>query len=166
MLSKRKIGDKQLKILMNKYKFPEDIKKVPGDFSILLGKPGVWACYGISRDNPTGWVCLNVGQSNDIGKEMRRDKEYSRGVFHHRPGVYKNYLGKELFCFERPNNKPLTTRERVWFDIGKKYKNLLFVVISDSKDEKERLTIEEQYAKNHNALYWNASPEQKKLKKK
>ena len=151
-----------LKINLNKRKFPEDVKKVVGKFSDYLNQAGVWACYGLSLYNKSQeWVCLNVGQSIDIGREMRTNRKYSRGEFNNKKGEYKNYRGEVIFTFNRPKNKPITSRQRVWYHIGNNYKSLYFVIIQTSDKEDERLNIEMEYAKKHNAVYWNKSPKQK-----
>ena len=165
MIGKREIYNKSLEINLKEHKFPEENQHVVDDFRKYINKPGVWACYGITKDNPTNTlVCLNVGESDDIGTEMRVDHEYSMGKFNHRKGCYKNYEGKVLFTFDRPKNKPISTRERVWHDIGQKYERLCFVIVCESSEREERLKKEEEYALEHKALYWNPSPKQKRCK--
>jgi hypothetical protein len=68
-----------------------------------------------------------------------------------------------VFTFVRPKNEPINTRERVWYNIGKNYKCLYFVIVSESSDRNERLKIEELYAKKNEALYWNPAPGQRSL---
>ncbi len=165
MIGKRDIENLSFKINMEKRNFPVKDLPVVGDFRKYIRKPGVWACYGIKKDAPDNeWVCLNVGENADIGTEMRLDREYSRGKFNHRDGIYKNYKGDEVFTFVRPKNEPVNRRERVWYDIGEKFNCLYFVIVSESSDEDERLRIEEQYARAHDALYWNPSPKQRRCK--
>ncbi|MBP1562945.1 MAG: hypothetical protein J6C38_04445 [Oscillospiraceae bacterium] len=166
MIAKSIMRNLSLKINLEKRNFPEDVKKVVGDFSKYLKTEGVWACYGIPKDISSGWVCLNVGQSRYIGKEMRTNSEYSKGIFRNKVGSYKNYNGDVIFTFDRPKNKPVTIRQRVWYDIGKKYKSLFFVIISESQNKEERLAIEMEYAIKNKAIYWNKSPEQKKKPEK
>ena len=153
-----------LKINLNKLKFPEDVKNVVGNFSDYLNKAGVWACYGLPLYNKSQeWVCLNVGQSIDIGREMRTNRKYSRGEFNNKKGEYKNYRGEVIFTFNRPKNKPITSRQRVWNHIGKKYKHICFVIVEISDDKMNRLKTEMDYAIKHEAIYWNKSPEQNKI---
>ncbi len=162
MIGKRDLENISLKINMKKRNFPVEVSLVVGDFREYENKPGVWACYGIKKKAPDNeWVCLNVGESDNIGKEMRLDRKYSGGKFNHRAGIYKNYKGDKVFTFVRPKKRPISSRERVWYDIGKKFKCLYFVIVSESSDENERLRIEGQYARDHDALYWNPSPKQK-----
>ena len=163
MIEKSKTRNITLKINLEKRNFPEDVSKVVGDFSKYLNTEGVWACYGIPKDNSSSWVCLNVGQSRRIGVEMRTNREYSKGIFRNKDGSYKNYKGDVIFTFDRPKNKPITIRQRVWHDIGKKYKSLFFVIVSESLNKEERLAIEMEYAIKNKAIYWNKSPEQKKI---
>ena len=139
---------------------------VQGDFSNFLHTSGVWACYGINKKKPSGWKCLNVGQSKRIGIEMRNDLNYSRGKFSHKQGEYRNYNNKKIFEFKRPNNEPITIQERVWKHIGDNFENLHFIVILDSDDEDERLIKEMNFAEKEEAVYWNYSPKQRKLKAK
>ena len=94
---------------------------------------------------------------------MRVSRRYSKGQFKHRSGVYRNYRGEVVFTFVKPKNEPITTRERVWHNIGKNYNSLYFVILSESSDRDERLSIEDKYARDNGALYWNPSPKQKKL---
>ena len=166
MIAKSKMRNYSLKINLKKRNFPEDVTKVVGDFLKCLKTEGVWACYGIPKDNSSSWVCLNVGQSRYIGKEMRTNSEYSKGIFRNKVGSYKNYKGDVIFTFDRPKNKPVTIRQRVWYDIGKKYKSLFFVIVSESQNKEERFDIEMDYAQKNNAIYWNKSPEQKKKPEK
>lgn len=140
------------------------------DFAEYINKAGVWACWGKDKKDKENsqWVCLNVGSGKTIGIEMRGDLKYSRHEFNHKRGVYKNYLGKEVFTFDRPMNEPITIRERVWDHIGHNYTNLVFVIVLLSADEgeeksleAERLEVEKKYAHDHEAMYWNPSPRQK-----
>lgn len=163
MIGKRKINNISLKINLKKRKFPEEPQKVVGDFSKYVHKAGVWACYGIKKDDSANWVCLNVGQSIDIGKEMRVNRMYSKGIFKNKEGIYKNYKGNKVFTFDRPRNKPITTRQRVWSHIGENYKCLYFVIVCESSDKNERLKKEKEYAEKNEALYWNPAPGQKSL---
>lgn len=160
MLGKRKLNNISIKINLEKRNFPEKTSKVVGDFSKYVKKAGVWACYGIPRDNSSSWVCLNVGQSSNIGVEMRTNCNYSKGIFNNKIGIYKNYKGEVIFTFDRPKDEPITSRQRVWNDIGKKYKCLYFVIVDESLDENERLTKEMEYAIKKEAIYWNKSPKQ------
>lgn len=163
MIKKREIDNLSLKINLIKRKFPESPAQVVSDFRNYIKKPGVWACYGIKKDDPSNtWVCLNVGESDDIGTEMRVDCRYSRGKFMHQKGCYKNYKGQVLFSFDRPNDVPLNTRERVWHDIVRNYMSLYFVIVCESSDRNKRLKEEKNYALKHEALYWNPSPTQKR----
>lgn len=139
---------------------------VQGDFSEFLHTPGVWVCYGINKKKPSGWECLNVGQSKNIGIEMRKDLRYSEGTYWHKKGIYKNYNKEKIFEFERPNDEPITIQERVWRHIRDNYENLHFVVILKSKDEDIRLLTEMKFAEDKQAKYWNYSPKQRKLKAK
>lgn len=161
MIGKRILKNKSLKINLKKRNFPEDSRRVVGDFSKYIGKAGVWACYGMEKDGSADWICLNVGQSKDIGKEMRTNRMYSKGIFMNKPGVYTNYKGVELFRFDRPKNEPVSTRQRVWKDIGDKYKCLYFVIVFESEDEKARLKEEKTYATKNEAQYWNYAPGQR-----
>ena len=163
MIGRRRLDDISLKINLNKRNFPESPQKVVGKFSRYIKKAGVWACYGMKKDGSEKWVCLNVGQSNDIGTEMRLNRKYSNGKFNNKKGVYKNYKGDEIFTFDRPRNKPITTRQRVWNHIGENYKSLYFVIVCESEDINERLRIEKEYAEKKEAIYWNPAPGQRTL---
>ena len=79
---------------------------------------------------------------------------------------YRNYNNKKIFEFKRPNNEPITIQERVWKHIGDNFENLHFIVILDSDDEDERLIKEMNFAEKEEAVYWNYSPKQRKLKAK
>ena len=139
---------------------------VQGDFSNFLHTSGVWACYGINKKKPLGWKCLNVGQSKNIGIEMRKDLKYSKGRFSHKQGIYKNYNNDKIFDYERPKDKAITSQERVWKHIGDNFENLHFIVILNSDDEDKRLEKEMKFAEKEEAVYWNYSPKQRKLKAK
>ena len=160
MIGKRRLDNISLKINLRKRNFPEEQQKVVSDFSKYVKKAGVWACYGLKKDDLTRWVCLNVGQSNDIGTEMRVNRKYTRGKFNNKKGIYKNYKGEVVFTFDRQQNKPITTRQWVWSHIGENYTSLYFVIVCESLDKDERLKTEEKYAKDNNALYWNPAPGQ------
>lgn len=163
-MGRRKIDNISLKINLKKRNFPEASQNVVGDFSKYVNKAGVWACYGIKKDDSENhWVCLNVGESNNIGTEMRVSRKYSNRIFNNKKGIYKNYKGEVMFTFDRPRNKPITQRQRVWSHIGKNYKCLYFVIVSESSDREERLKIEKAYAEENNALYWNPAPRQRSL---
>ena len=59
MIKKREIDNLSLKINLIKRKFPESPAQVVSDFRNYIKKPGVWACYGIKKDDPSNtWVCL------------------------------------------------------------------------------------------------------------
>ena len=107
-------------------------------------------------------MCLNVGESNDIGREISVDKKYLKGIFNNHKGIYKNYKGETIFTYARPVNEPITTRQRVWKDIGDKYDDITFIIVSKESDKKKRQRIEMKYAEDNNALYWNPAPGQKK----
>ncbi|MCQ2515457.1 MAG: hypothetical protein MJ094_01175 [Saccharofermentans sp.] len=133
------------------YSFPEDKSQVVTDFKSNKKVAGVWACYGVPRDNGEEYVCLDVAQSSNIYREIRIDRMYSKGKNYNKKGVFKNYKGDEVFKFDRP----LSTRQRKWKDIGEKYQYLKFVIIKENCNEVERRRIEKAYAIKHKARYWN-----------
>ena len=161
MTTKKYEKNIQLKENLKEQGFPEDVSKVPEDFSCCVKTSGVWACWGKPKHNTlsnSDWICLQVGESTDIGTEMRMDRQYSMGKFYNHKGIYKNHAGHEIFDYDRP----LSKRQRVWKHIGENYTGLIFVIIGLSEDQEERLQMEERYALEKEAVYWNRSPKQRR----
>lgn len=98
--------------------------------------PGVWAIWGLDKDRQE--KCLTVGQSENIGKELRWTIR-----------VLSNKKLNEL-GFKAGN-----------WDHIQKYKVLEYRIIClNEKDFNKREQIEAIYAIKNNSLYWNPSPTQ------
>ncbi len=127
-----------------------NISEVTKGNSVKKLNSGVWALYGQSKVDKT-WKCLQVGQSKDIKKEIIVDAKL---LVKTKPkSVKKDYINQFAeHCFtydEYPN-----MREVLYYDIASKFKDLIFVLISNSEDEKKRKDIEKKFAWASHAKYW------------
>ena len=101
----------------------------------FLKIPGVYALYGCYKNSNKN-LCIDVAQSNDIGKEI---KSFIRKLF------IKNNIKQKI----------------KYKNIIKKFEKLKIKIINtDICLEEERLTIEAFYAKENNALIWRPEPDQ------
>lgn len=132
---------------------------------------GVWALWGRARkcifesynipleqmkninsksDNDYGWVCLQVGQSVDIRKEILEDIDLLNKPIAYSTD-YLNFRGENLFSHPSIHE----TRDWVHNDISRKIPTKAFVIVAKEIDKlKDRKEIESNYAKTMGAIYW------------
>ncbi len=115
-----------------------------------IGKPGVWTLYGKEKSDPDSrFYCLNVGKSEDVGREIL----YDVGCLNYLPFVrdgekkYINQFAEDCgFC-----DKTKMTQEYLYPYIVENYLCLTFVLIcNDSNDEE----CEKMFAWYTHARFW------------
>ena len=125
--------------------------------------PGVWILLGKEEYN-TPVVCLQVGQSKDIGGEIYRDITYLNDKnLAPTPKVYINQFGESMFPYEEyPNRAKL-----LYYEIAKKYNYLSFVCVAHGvKNNNLRKDIEKYVAYKTLSLYWVNGSQYKKERSK
>lgn len=114
--------------------------------------PGVWVLFGRNEDKI--WLCLQVGQSNDIGSEIKSDVQCISGNIKEQTNrTYINQFGNVVNGYRY--NIYLTPREQIYKQIGEKYLEFVFICIccgNDCKDKKK--SIEKYVAWKFRALFW------------
>lgn len=116
----------------------------------LLAKKGVWVLLGKTADNRI--VCLNVGKSTDIGREILYD--LSCLTFVNTPDNsnrdYINQFGE--YCGFQWNTDE--TQECLYPNLAAKYDLLVFMLAYTGKDSKVNGEMEYYIAHEYHALYW------------
>lgn len=111
--------------------------------------PGVWALFG--KNKKEKWECLQVGQSDKIVKEIALDCNYLKNsITEFQRKKYINQFGKcvgEYICYP-------DTKLQMYYEIGQKYENLVFLIISREEDVMLRKQIEMFFAWETKAEYW------------
>lgn len=114
--------------------------------------PGVWVLFGRNKGNP--WLCLQVGQSNNIGIEIKSDIQCIVGnIEEQTKRTYINQFGKAVKGYEYTIY--LTPREQIYKKLGERYKDFAFICIccgAAYKDDKK--LIEKYVAWKLRALFW------------
>lgn len=114
--------------------------------------PGVWALFGQNEEKT--WLCLQVGQSNNIGLEIKSDIQCISGnIKEQTKKAYINQFGNVVNGYEY--NIYLTPREQIYKKIGEKYKEFVFICIccGDAYKNNKKL-IEKYVAWKLRALFW------------
>ncbi|MBO4701847.1 MAG: hypothetical protein J5625_04195 [Lachnospiraceae bacterium] len=115
-----------------------------------LGESGVWVLLG-KKSNST-YVCLNVGKTVDIGREILYDVSCLKYVKEPNDASrnYINQFGEDC-GFNWKNNE---TQECLYPYIAKNFSNLTFVVAFESTDKDEKKDVEKGIADRYKALFW------------
>lgn len=126
--------------------------EIKSNISAYIGKPGVWALYGISEKSSKE-ICLNVGSCIDIGREIL----YDLACIHHlefRNDGDKEYINqfKKACGFKYRSGQ---TQEYLYPFIAKNFHSIKFILIHDKNDKQ----FEKAYAEKMQANYWrNGAP--------
>ena len=132
--------------------------KVLDDKSFSKGLSGVWVLYGRhkpranSENGRRKWICLQVGESQDIYSELVNDI----GVLNNSLTLkstewYLDKDGKQLF------KHPIQLQSAakwVFVDIKKKYTDFVFILVEKNEDQSKRLETEKNTAYTLQAKYW------------
>lgn len=153
---------------MKKYISVIDITKLSGKQENNIetpykNAPGVWILLGKEQDN-TPLVCLQVGQSKNIGGEIDRDISYLNDEpLEPTSKEYVNQFGKRMFSYEEYPN-----RTKILYNkIAEKYNYFIFVCIAQGeglKHDSLRKDIEKYIAYKTSCLYWVNGGQYKKEK--
>lgn len=111
-------------------------------------KPGVWAMFGIPVSEEKGYVCLNVGKNNCIGKELERDYKCLREFPKVSEKVYANQFNRLKFRY--PQHP--TRLDYLYSEIYKKFKEITTILITDEAEN--TYTVEKYFAYTTEAEYW------------
>ena len=116
--------------------------------------PGVWALFGKRKDVISGmWFCLQVGQTNCIKSEIKKDKyllehELNKSETKSR---YINQFGEVVFSYPRY----YSAREQLYSHyIKERFEDFYFALICEEIDPRNRKEIERKFAYRTNAVYW------------
>lgn len=138
-----------------------DFKKEMGnkfDYKIINGenvgefkKSGVWALFGKHKEQRgEGWLCLQVGQTKLIQKEIFADIKLMKFNSNVEEINYVNQFNEIVFRYGRTP----TTRERIYKQIDAKYEKLVFVCIKLSNNKTEMKEFERAFATKYHAVFW------------
>lgn len=132
-----------------------DIEKLPEvtDKNIkIYHAPGVWALFG--QNEQKTWLCLQVGQSNNIGSEIKYDIQCISGKRKKQTNkAYINQFGNVVDGYEY--DIYWTVREQIFKKIGEKYKEFVFICLCCGDTYKDNRKIIEKYvAWKFRALFW------------
>lgn len=126
-------------------------------------KSGVWFLIG-KLLNEKSYICLQVGQSKDIGNEIIRDSGYLSGVDPYEKvcKTYVNQFGELQFkYYDYPDLKG----KKLYNNIAENYKDFLFICISEIDNRDTRLALEKYIAYKTESKYWRngrpLSPQEK-----
>lgn len=126
-------------------------------------KSGVWAMWG--KDTSNAYVCLEVGQTMDISKELNYDLSYLIKDYRKESKI-KEYSARILLEFNKKFDVCKCDSNRTcakYRDIASSYFDVCVYLICNSNETKEeRENIELKYAIDNKALYWNAWGKQRK----
>ena len=124
------------------------------------GIPGVWILLGKEKAD-THFVCLQVGQTKDIGNEIKTNISYlGKQNFEPTTKKYVNQFGEFMFSYEEHIDE---RRKMLYGDIAKKYVDLTFVCITSGEELKNQVellkAIEKYVAYKTSCRYWvNGGP--------
>ena len=132
------------------------MKEIFKDFKIIKPDnvneykiPGVWAMFGIKKDNSSEkkYTCLNVGKERNVGKELEIDFERMKHFKEYKgEKQYINQFNEEVFKYE----EYATRQEWVYKDISEKYKSIITILVA----KENNYTIEKYFAYSFKAVYW------------
>lgn len=112
---------------------------------------GVWVLFG--RKEEQLWICLQVGQSYNIGSEIVSDVKCLSGEIEVRKEEYINQFGNIVKGYEY--YVYLTPREQIYKKIGEEYNDFVFACICCGENYKDNKKAIEKYAAwKLRALFW------------
>ena len=135
--------------------YQDDLEKPKIDYT-YFGVEGVWGLFG-KRKTDSQYVCLNVGKSKDIGREVLYDIGCLHFVTPHVMGSrkYVNQFAEDChFIWESGK-----TQECVYPYIFENYTELVFIMLhmtSDSNYEKKFATCTKSRFWRNGKVYENA----------
>ena len=127
----------------------------------FLGKRGVWVLLG--SDGGERLLCLNVGKTTDIGREVLYDASCVMNLkspTNPDRGPYINQFQEDC-GFEWESNK---TRECLYPILAKRFKRLIFVLATFADNDEEARKMESHIAKKLHAIYWRNGKSYEKKK--
>jgi len=130
-----------------------------GDFDKVKG---VWALWGKSIAT-FEWKCLQVGETENIAREIRKAIRTMRLENLRDNQEYVNQWGEYVFSHP-PNLK--TAGMWAYEDIPKKYSGYVWILVGCSDDKSERRRLESYYAERYHAIYWRDGGGNQKNKQK
>lgn len=111
---------------------------------------GVWVLFGYKENE--SWKCLQVGQANNIGKEILSDINCILGnIEFDIERQYVNQFGEIVKGYTY--HIYLTPREQIYRQIGKEYNRFIFVCVC-CDDKVNKRAIEKYVAWKFRALFW------------
>lgn len=124
---------------------------------------GVWAMWG--KDASNNYICLEVGQTKDIFKELAYDLSYLEKDYSD-VCIVKKYSARRLLEYSKKFDVCECDVNRTcakYRDIASNYSDISVYLIHNSNVTVEkREIIELKYAIDNKALYWNAWGRQRK----
>ena len=115
--------------------------------------PGVWSIFGEGLDGIK--ICLEVCQTQDIGKEMLRGIRLLSEGKNNKDKTNEEIKQSRILYNSDDSNRRIKYRNIV------EYKNIIFVIIDiNIKTKKERESIEGIYAIKNDAKYWKPTVSQ------
>lgn len=125
--------------------------------------PGVWVLFGRKVGKP--WLCFQVGQSNNIGIEIKSDIQSISGRIEEQiEKSYINQFGESIKGYDYTIY--LTPREQIYKKLGEQYKEFAFICICYGIDYKDNKKLIEKYvAWKLKAMFWRNGRPYKQPKK-
>ena len=117
---------------------------------------GVWALFGKPKNSIDKWFCLQVGQSENVVKEIKSDIILIESeLILVREKKYINQFKECIFEYK----EMASARELAYNHIYTNYNQLVFICICANNDLSCRKEIESYFAKSTHSLYWrNGGP--------
>lgn len=116
-------------------------------------KPGVWALFGKRKNADKRWYCLQVGQTNNIWKELHTNLSLLNKEHNEEREKFK-YINQFREIVGEYVKLPATRRYLYSKELKEKFESLQFVLIERDIGEKDRKCIEKSFASFTKAIYW------------
>lgn len=138
----KEIKDKTLEEIVKEIGFDMIYEKNLNKYN---GKPGVWIMFG-KQKNSDKYICLNVGKTVDVGKELKTDYDRIKKFVEYKEKIYKNQFNEELFRYK----EYASHLDFLYKNIEENYEDIKCVCIYDTNDK----NIEKYTALSLHALFW------------
>lgn len=138
----KEIKDKTLEEIVKEIGFDMIYEKNLNKYN---GKPGVWIMFG-KQKNSDKYICLNVGKTVDVGKELKTDYDRIKKFVEYKEKIYKNQFNEELFRYK----EYASHLDFLYKNIEENYEDIKCVCIHDTNDK----NIEKYTALSLHALFW------------
>ncbi|MDY5213140.1 hypothetical protein [Intestinibacter sp.] len=127
----------------------DDFEIVDTSNFCYYNKPGVWAMFGVPKFiDEEKYVCLNVGKSKCMGKELHKDYQRMSEFSLFKAKRYVNQFNRMKFSYPQF----ATRQDYLYKEIVEKYKSIVTVIITDNAEN--TYTVEKYFAYTTESEYW------------